>query len=151
MTTKKSPTTATSTRDSAPHPIMSQPALHPIARLGCTLLAAVLLSALAVAAQPVAKRTVRGQVLDEKDKAVAGALVSLTNLSSKERTTVVTDKEGRYQFNEVSRKFDFELTAEFEGRKARPRRLSQFDPRDITVFNFKLEPRGENAEKKDNP
>ncbi len=116
-----------------------------------TLLAALLLCALGAAAQPAAKRTVRGQVLDEKDKAVAGALVHLTNLSSKVRMSVVTDKEGRYQFNEVSRKFDFEATAEFEGRKARPRRLSQFDPRDIAVFNFKLEPPGENAEKKDNP
>ena len=115
------------------------------------ILATLLLCALSAAAQPAPKRTVRGQVLDEKDKAVAGALVHLTNLSSKERMSVVTDKEGRYQFNEVSRKFDFELTAEFEGRKARPRRLSQFDPRDIAVLNFKLEPPGENTEKKDNP
>ena len=114
------------------------------------VLAFALLCAVAVSAQ-AAKRTVRGQVLDENDKAVAGALVHLTNLSSKEKMSVVTDKEGRYQFNEVSRKFDFEEQAEFEGRKSRPRRLSQFDPRDITVLNFKLEPPGENAEKKDNP
>ena len=115
------------------------------------VLATLLLCALGAAARPALKRTVRGQVLDAKDKAVAGALVHLTNLSSKERLSVVTDKEGRYQFNEVSRKFDFELTAEFEGKKARPRRLSQFDPRDIAVLNFKLESPGENPEKKDNP
>ena len=135
-TTKKNPTTATSARG---------------LRLGWALLAVALLITVVAMAQTAAKRTVRGQVLDEKDKTVAGALVHLTNLSSKERMSVVTDKEGRYQFNEVSRKADFEGMAEFEGRKSRPRRLSQFDPRDIAVLNFKLEPPGENAERKANP
>jgi hypothetical protein len=50
-----------------------------------------------------------------------------------------------------SKEVDYEVTAEFEGKKARLRRLSQFDLRDITVFNFKLEPPAENTEKKDNP
>ncbi len=120
-------------------------------RLGGALLAVALLGFLAATAQPAGKRTVRGQVLDENDKVVAGALVSLANLSTKVRSTMVTDKEGRYQFNEVPKKFDFEVTAELEGKKARPRRLSQFDPRDITVLNFKQEPPDENTEKKDNP
>ncbi len=133
---KKNPATATSTRS---------------LRLGCTLLVVVLLGVLAATAQTAGKRTVRGQVLDENDKTVAGAVVSLANLSTKVRSTMVTDKDGRYQFNEVLKKFDFEVTAEFEGKKARPRRLSQFDPRDITVLNFKLEPPAENTEKKDNP
>ncbi len=130
---KKSPTTATSAK--------------PVA-LGAALLAVALLSILAVSAQTAGKRTVRGQVLDENNKTVAGAVVSLANLSTKVRSTMVTDKDGRYQFNDVAKKFDFEVTAEFEGKKARPRRLSQFDPRNITVFNFKLEPPAENTEKK---
>ena len=137
----KNPTTATTAR-------MSYAASRPLTLFG---ILALLLSPLISSAQPAAKRTVRGQVLDENDKAVAGALVHLTNLSNKERSSVVTDKEGRYQFNDVSRKSDFEVTAEQAGKKGRPRRLSQFDPRDIAVFNFKLEPPGENAEKKDNP
>ena len=127
---------------------MTRPASRPLVPYA---ILALLLISLIASAQPAAKRTVRGQVLDENDKAVAGALVHLTNLSSKERFSVVTDKEGRYQFNDVSRKSDFEVTAEQAGKKARPRRLSQFDPRDIAVFNFKLEPPSENAEKKDNP
>lgn len=127
---------------------MTRVASRPLAL--CAVFALLLSSGIAVA-QPPAKRIVRGQVLDENDKAVAGAVVHLTNLATKERLSVVTDKEGRYQFNDVSRKFDFEVSAEMAGKKARPRRLSQFDPRHIAVFNFKLEPPGENAEKKDNP
>lgn len=133
---KKNPTTATSAR--------------PLA-LGGALLAVALLGALAATAQTAPKRTVRGQVLDENDRVVAGAVVSLANLSSKVRSTMVTDKDGRYQFNEVPKKFDYEVSAEFEGKKARPRRLSQFDPRNIAVLNFKLEPPGESTEKKDDP
>lgn len=133
---RKKPTTATSAR---------------LLALGAALLAVVLLSVAAATPQSAPKRTVRGQVLDENDKTVAGAVVSLANLSSKVRSTMVTDKDGRYQFNEVPKKFDYEVTAEFEGKKARPRRLSQFDPRDIAVFNFKLGPPGESTEKKDNP
>ena len=119
------------------------------------LLAALAFCAAAALAQDSATRTVRGQVLDENEKPVERAVVHLTNLGTKKRLSVATDKEGRYQFNEVSRKDDFELVAEAGERKSRPRRVSQFDARALLFVNFKLEPpkkeedTGEKKDKKD--
>jgi len=91
-------------------------------------------------AQESTTRTVRGQVLDENEKPVERAVVHLTNLGTKKRLSVATDKEGRYQFNDVSRKDDFELMAEFGERKSRTRKLSQFDSRPLVFIHLKLEP-----------
>lgn len=113
----------------------------------CAAFAAVALFALATLAQNSSTRTVRGQVLDENEKPVERALVHLTNLGTKKRLSVATDKEGRYQFNDVSRKDDFELVAELGERKSRPRKLSQFDSRPLVFVHLKLEP----AKEKEDP
>ncbi len=115
---------------------------------------AVALLAGASRAQDSPTRTVRGQVLDQKEKPVERAIVHLTNLGTKKRLSTATDKEGRYQFNEVSRKDDFEVVAEAGERKSRPRKLSQFDSRALVFLHLKLEPAkekenaGESKEKK---
>lgn len=113
---------------------------HTLVGLGILLVGGCLLLAPGGAAQQSPSRTVRGQVLDEKEKVVANAIVHLTNLSTKEHLSVVTDKEGRYQFNDVSMKADFEVYAESGNRKSRVRRLSQFDTRARVTINLTLEP-----------
>jgi hypothetical protein len=119
----------------------------------CTVAAVVVLVALAAPAQESATRTVRGQVLDENEKPVERALVHLTNLGTKKRLSVATDKDGRYTFNDVSRKDNFEVVAEAGERKSRPRKLSQFDSRALVFLHLKLEPakekESESKEKKD--
>lgn len=103
------------------------------------LAALLLLGALAVPAQGTS-RTIRGQVLDENDKAVATTIVHLKNLGNKEQLSVVTDKEGRYQFNDVDMKADHELYAEWREQRSRTRTISQFDTRTRITVNLKLEP-----------
>jgi len=103
------------------------------------LLAGLLLAAPGQA-QTSVKRVVRGQVLDQKDKAVATAIVHLKNTTVKEQLSVATDKEGRYQFNDVDMKADYEIYAELGGQKSRLRKISQFDTRPIIRINLKLEP-----------
>lgn len=124
----------------------------------CTCLVVATAFACFAAATPEQEpttRTVRGQVLDEKEKPVERAIVHLTNLGTKKRLSVATDKDGRYQFNDVSRKHDFEVMAEAGERKSRPRKLSQFDSRALVFLHLKLEPAkekenaGESKEKKD--
>ena len=102
-------------------------------------LAALVLCASALT-QASATRTVRGQVLDENEKPVERAVVHLTNLGTKKKLSVVTDKDGRYQFSDLSRKDDFELVAELGERKSRTRKLSQFDSRALVFAHLKLEP-----------
>ena len=102
--------------------------------------AGLLLLALAVAAQTAGKRTILGQVLDENDKAVATAIVHLKNTTTKEELTMVTNKEGRYQFVDLPVKNDYELYAERGEQKSPTRKVSQFDSRERIVVNLKLQP-----------
>jgi len=104
---------------------------------------ALLLGGLAVAgaqAQPDAKRLLRGQVLDEDGKLVENAIVHLKNLTTREQLSVVTDKEGRYRFNDVDKKNDYEIFAEWREQKSRTRKVSQFDTRAVVTINLPLEP-----------
>jgi hypothetical protein len=107
---------------------------------------AVFVPAQVAPAPEATTRTVRGQVLDEKEKPVERAIVHLTSLGTKKHLSTTTDKDGRYQFNEVSRKDDFEVVAEAGGRKSRPRKLSQFDSRAIVFLHLRLEPAKEKAD-----
>lgn len=103
-------------------------------------------------APAASERIIRGQVLDENDKVVATAVVHLINLSTKEQWSVVTDKEGRYQFNSVDSKADLQLYAEKGEQKSRVHTISQFDIRTRIVVNLKLNPAKKpeaEAEKKD--
>lgn len=99
----------------------------------------LLLLALGVFAQQASKRTLLGQVLDENDKAVATAIVHLKNTTTKEQLTVVTNKEGRYQFVELPVKNDYELYAERGEQKSPTRKVSQFDSRERIVINLTLQ------------
>lgn len=110
------------------------------------MLAGLALSA--AAREPeVTKRVVRGQVLDAEGKAVATAIVHLKNLSTQSALSVVTDKEGRYRFNELDKKTDYEVFAEWQEQKSRPRKISQFDTRNLITLNLTLEPAKDSGEK----
>ncbi len=116
---------------------------------GMLLAPAILLGlGLGTAAQEGAQRVIRGQVLDENGKLVHLAIVHLKNATTEKQWSVVTSKEGRYVFHEVENKQDYEIYAEWQGRKSRTRKISQFDTRPIVRVNLKLKPaeNGEEAE-----
>ena len=116
------------------------------ARLAGLLLGVALLAGVfPAAAQQASKRLILGQVLDPKGKAAAAAIVTLKNSTTKEQLTVVTNKDGRYQFTALDMKEDYEIYAESGELKSRVRKVSQFDTRERIVINLTLEP----PEKKD--
>ena len=106
---------------------------------GLLLGVALLLCFLPAAAQQVSKRLILGQVLDPKGKAVASAIVTLKNSTTKEQLTVVTNKDGRYQFTALDMKEDYEISAESGELKSRLRKVSQFDTRERIVINLTLQ------------
>ncbi len=57
-------------------------------------------------------RVVKGQVLDENGKPVAGAVVRLKDKTTKKEVSMTTDKNGRYQFNGVKLRSDYRIHAE---------------------------------------
>ncbi len=93
-------------------------------------------------------RVVKGQVLDENGKPVAGAIVHLKDKTTKKEVSVTTNKNGRYQFNNVKLRSDYRIQAEKAKRRSRSRGISQMDTRTEIFMHLRLQPPKEPAEKK---
>ncbi len=72
-------------------------------------------------------RTVSGQVTDETGQVLKGAMVTLTNNKTKERTNFFTKQDGRYHFEDLSFTNDYEVQARYKDKASALRKLSQYD------------------------
>lgn len=113
---------------------------------------AVLVLALALcgasAAAQGSTRVIKGQVLDENGKPVAGAVVRLKDKTTKKEVSMTTNQNGRYQFNNVKLRSDYRIQAEKAKQRSRSRGISQMDTRTEIFMHLRLQPPKEPAEKK---
>jgi hypothetical protein len=72
-------------------------------------------------------RTLTGQVTDSSGQLLDGALVTLTDKKTSEKTNFFTKKDGRYRFEDLSFNKDYELQARYKDKISPLRKLSQFD------------------------
>jgi hypothetical protein len=72
-------------------------------------------------------RTVTGQVVDDSGAPIEGALVTLTNKKTNEKTEFFTKRDGRYVFEDLSFTIDYEVQAKYKTQSSEPRKLSQYD------------------------
>ena len=72
-------------------------------------------------------RNLSGKVVDINGTPLEGALVTLTNTKTNNKTTFITKKDGRYEFNDLSFSVDYELGARYKTFSAPERKLSQYD------------------------
>jgi hypothetical protein len=72
-------------------------------------------------------RSLSGKVVDETGQPLEGALVTLTDNKTHIKTTAITKKDGRYNFDELSFNNDYELQARYKNSDSTPRKLSQYD------------------------
>jgi hypothetical protein len=87
---------------------------------------------------PATSRAVKGVVTDEFGKPTQGALVTLTDLKSKEKWTVVTKVDGKYDFDELSFVVDYELLAKRGSSVSVVKKLSQYEHAPLVVRNLVL-------------
>lgn len=78
-------------------------------------------------------RNVAGKVVDTSGQPLEGALVTLTNTKTNEKTTFITKTDGRYNFEELSLTNDYQLQARFKAATTETRKISQYDPNVNTV------------------
>jgi hypothetical protein len=109
-----------------------------------SLIAGAILLALSVAAHaaPDKKdkqqgRLLYGKVLDQQDNPVAGAIVYLTNTRTHAVKTYIVSQEGTYRFPGLST-VDYEVYAQFNGRKSDTKSVSQFDDRSQVYIDLKI-------------
>jgi len=74
-------------------------------------------------------RLLTGKVLDRQDNPLGNAVVYLSNLRTRAVKTYIVGADGVYRFPALSPNIDYEVYAQFNGRKSDTKTVSQFDNR----------------------
>ena len=111
-----------------------------------SITAIVLVFSLAASAAPDKKdkqvgRLLFGKVLDPQDNPVPDAVVYVTNTRTRSVKTYIVGKDGSYRFPALSSAIDYEVYAQFNGKKSDTKSVSQFDDRSQVYLVLKVDPR----------
>jgi len=79
--------------------------------------------------KPVTGRLLTGKVLDKHDNPVVNSVVYLSNTRTHAVTSYIVGPDGSYQFPQLSPNVDYEVYAQYQGRKSDTKTVSQFDDR----------------------
>jgi len=107
--------------------------------------AILLVFSLAASAAPDKKdkqvgRLLFGKVLDPQDNPVPDAVVYVTNTRTRAVKTYIVGKDGSYRFPALSSAIDYEVYAQFDGKKSDTKSVSQFDDRSQVYLVLKVNP-----------
>jgi hypothetical protein len=115
------------------------------ALVACALIVALGILALATnaSAAPDKKdkssgRLLFGKVLDTQDNPLPDAVVYLTNTRTRAVKTYIVNADGTYRFPALSGATDYEVYAQYKGRKSETKSLSQFDDRSQVYIDLKI-------------
>jgi carboxypeptidase family protein len=89
--------------------------------------------------QNASGRLLTGRVLDHEDSPLASSVVYLTNTRTRAVKTYIVGKDGGYRFPALSQNIDYEVYAQYNGRKSDTKTLSQFDSRPNANINLKID------------
>jgi hypothetical protein len=105
---------------------------------GALLLAISLAHALPDKKDKSQGRLLYGKVLDQQDNPVVGAIVYLTNTRTHAVKTYIVSQEGTYRFPGLSA-VDYEVYAQYNGKKSDTKSVSQFDDRTQVYIDLKIQ------------
>jgi Carboxypeptidase regulatory-like domain len=105
----------------------------------CQVAALLMLVVIAAVATPYAKekekeketvgRMLTGKVLDRHDNPLPDSVVYLTNTRTHAVKSYIVGPDGSYRFPELSPNIDYEVYAQYKGKKSDTKTVSQFDDR----------------------
>jgi len=110
------------------------------------MLVVMWLMGLAALAEPVSQkgdnsRVLTGRVTDKQDAPLPNAVVYLTNTRTRAVKTYIVGQDGGYRFPSLSPNIDYEVYAQYNGKKSDTKTVSQFDNRNQVTINLKLDAR----------
>jgi Carboxypeptidase regulatory-like domain len=82
-------------------------------------------------------RLLYGKVLDQQDNPVPGAIVYLTDTRTHAVKTYIIGQDGTYRFPGLST-VDYEVYAQYKGRKSDTKSVSQFDDRSQVYVDLRI-------------
>lgn len=83
-------------------------------------------------------RTLTGQVTDQADVPLSGAIVYLQDTRTQVVKTYITDDKGNYRFSFLSPNVDYQVRAQYQGHMSDTKTLSSFDSRSNVVMHLKI-------------
>jgi Carboxypeptidase regulatory-like domain len=83
-------------------------------------------------------RLLFGKVLDPQDNPLPDAVVYLTNTRTRSVKTYIVGSDGTYRFPALSTAIDYEVYAQYKGRKSDTKSVSQFDDRSQVYVDLKV-------------
>lgn len=84
-------------------------------------------------------RLLYGKVLDTQDSPLPDAIVYLTNTRNRAVKTYIVGAEGTYRFPALSTAIDYEVYAQYKGKKSDTKSVSQFDDRSQVYLDLKID------------
>lgn len=85
-----------------------------------------------------AGRLLFGKVLDNQDNPLPDAVVYLTNTRTRAIKTYIVGQDGTYRFPALSTAIDYEIYAQYKGRKSDTKSVSQFDDRSQVYLDLRI-------------
>jgi len=98
-------------------------------------------AALADKKEKSAGRLLLGKVLDKEDNPIPDAVVYVTNTRTRAVKTYIVGKDGTYRFPALSTAVDYEVYAQYQGKKSDTKGVSQFDDRSQVYLDLRLDVR----------
>ena len=86
-------------------------------------------------------RLLYGKVLDSQDNPLPDAIVYLTDTRTRAIKTYIVGPDGTYRFPALSTAIDYEVYAQYNGKKSDTKSVSQFDDRSQVYLDLKVNTR----------
>ena len=86
-------------------------------------------------------RVLTGRITDKQDAPLPNAVVYLTNTRNRAVKTYIVGQDGGYRFPSLSPNIDYEVYAQYNGKKSDTKTVSQFDNRTQVTINLKVDTR----------
>src|SRR5579862_4767677 len=88
-----------------------------------------------------AGRLLFGKVLDHQDNPLPDAVVYVTNTRTRAVKTYIVSSDGTYRFPALSSAVDYEVYAQYKGKKSETKSVSQFDDRSQVYLDLRIDAR----------
>jgi hypothetical protein len=91
------------------------------------------------AAAQTGQKVAEGKVVGSNSQPVVGAIVYLKNTKTGDIKSFISVADGSYRFGQLSPEIDYEIWAEYQGRKSNTKTISSFDSKKLMDYQLKVD------------